>query len=462
MSPNRDATVSQLRSHEGTALQSRCLVSGRGSDLPAGTGHLVTFAPPVGATAARFRGVAAQPCVSPDRASSIRMLKRKPARQLLKSAAVTAIVMLATACAHTSDPVYAPTNAPQKATGSNATHAAPAPASPETYSDTDPTALQEFHPALDAHGTWAEDPIYGTVWTPSVAETGPGFVPYVSGGRWIYGDDYAWSSDYAWGWAPFHYGRWVHLQARGWSWVPGREYAPAWVEWRTGDAYVGWSPAPPIFVWRGGVAVTLGFAPPAPPFVYCGHADLFAPQPGRVVIMGPRAVAIGRSTHFYGAPDAHGHFHPGPPLASLHIAPERVVRATGHERGLARAQAFSRPSSTSHLGAPPSAIRRGAGKDASRARPEGARPKAAHADDARPKVPPTGEQRPKLAHAASPRPKVTHADDSRSEGRAERQAPEPHQAQRQAATRPAARNASPQVTHKPASHSEGPTHEQRK
>src|SRR5271155_3302627 len=109
------------------------------------------------------------------------MLKRERAHQWLKGAAATTIVTLAGACAHTSDPVYGPASAPHQATGSS-------------HSDADPTALQDFHRALDAHGTWAEDPTYGTVWTPSVAETGPGFVPYVSGGRWVYGDDYAWSS----------------------------------------------------------------------------------------------------------------------------------------------------------------------------------------------------------------------------------------------------------------------------
>jgi len=469
------------------------------------------------------------------------MLKRERAHQFLKGAVGTAFLTLAGACAHTSDPVYAsasypPASAPQQAPGASATYEAPASVAPgataaetsapapsgtsgpsaDSYSDTDPAALQDFHPALDAHGTCTEDPTYGTVWTPSTAETGPGFVPYVSGGHWVYGDDYAWSSDYTWGWAPFHYGRWVHLEARGWSWIPGRDYAPAWVEWRRGDAYVGWSPAPPLFAWRGGVAVTLGFAPPAPPFVYCGHADLFAPQPGRVVIMGPRAVAIGRSTRFYGAPDARGHFHRGPPLASLHIAPEHVVRATGHDRGLARAQAFSRPSSAPRLGARPPATRRAFGETRSQvAQRESAHPKAARAQGMRPKFTRTESPRPKLAHAASPQPKVTHVEGQRPaegprraegqrsaegqrpvegqrpEGRAERQAPEQHQAQRQEAARPEAarserrqepshvetrpepshvatravshgseHNTSPQVTHRAASSSpDAPAHE---
>jgi uncharacterized protein DUF6600 len=243
---------------------------------------------------------------------------------------------------------------------------APTEQNADSYDDKDPTALQDFHPALDAHGTWADDPTYGTVWTPSATETGPEFVPYVSGGHWVYGDDYLWTSDYEWGWAPFHYGRWVNLEARGWSWIPGREYAPAWVEWRTGDAYLGWSPAPPLFIWRGGVAVTVGFAPPQPRFVFCAHADLFAPQPGRVVLMGPRPVEIESRTRVYGVPGGPGHFRPGPPLGSLHIPPERIVRATGHESGCARAVAFSRPSTALRLGAHPPVIRREPGGEAPR------------------------------------------------------------------------------------------------
>src|SRR5580658_4846810 len=298
------------------------------------------------------------------------MLKRERAQQLLNVAAEMAIMTLAGACAHTSDQVYGPASAPPppRTTGSSAVYQAPAPAAPvpageepsaayaetpnpsaESYSDTDPAALQDFHPALDAYGTWSDDPTYGSVWTPSAAETGPDFVPYVSGGHWVYGDDYAWSSDYTWGWAPFHYGRWVHLEARGWSWIPGREYAPAWVEWRTGDAYVGWSPAPPLFVWRGGVAVTVGFAPPAPRYVFCAHADLFAPAPARIAIMGPRAIEIERQTYVYAAPGGREHFRHGPPLASLHVPPDRVVHATGHEHGCERAQAFAHPSTCVRL-----------------------------------------------------------------------------------------------------------------
>ena len=79
-----------------------------------------------------------------------------------------------------------------------------------------------------------DDGKYGTVWVPSAAVVGEGFVPYASSGHWVYGDDYTWVSDYDWGWAPFHYGRWVNIDGRGWGWIPGRRYAPAWGTWRVG------------------------------------------------------------------------------------------------------------------------------------------------------------------------------------------------------------------------------------
>jgi len=42
-----------------------------------------------------------------------------------------------------------------------------------------------------------------------------------------------------------HYGRWVHTPAMGWLWVPGRVWAPAWVDWREEEEYIAWAPVPP-------------------------------------------------------------------------------------------------------------------------------------------------------------------------------------------------------------------------
>ncbi|HJL16639.1 MAG TPA: hypothetical protein RMH99_13330 [Sandaracinaceae bacterium LLY-WYZ-13_1] len=44
------------------------------------------------------------------------------------------------------------------------------------------------------------------------------------------------------GWAVCHYGEWVVLDDGRWAWVPGTEWAPAWVDWRRSERYVGWAP----------------------------------------------------------------------------------------------------------------------------------------------------------------------------------------------------------------------------
>jgi len=137
--------------------------------------------------------------------------------------------------------------------------------------DMDPAALAQFQQPLAPYGTWTDDPTYGTVWVPSPSVVGSDFTPYVTAGHWALSTDnqWTWVSDYSWGSGPFHYGRWVMSQGR-WEWIPGREYAPAWVVWRSGTAdepYVGWSPMPPTYGWRGGVAVRLS-VPPVTRYVY--------------------------------------------------------------------------------------------------------------------------------------------------------------------------------------------------
>jgi hypothetical protein len=52
-------------------------------------------------------------------------------------------------------------------------------------------------------------------------------------------------SEEPFGWATFHYGRWTRLRNIGWIWVPGDEWAPAWVSWRKSNDYIGWAPLPP-------------------------------------------------------------------------------------------------------------------------------------------------------------------------------------------------------------------------
>ena len=90
------------------------------------------------------------------------------------------------------------------------------------------------------------------VWKPSVelavtpkTVSVPVYVPYTNG-QWI-------NTDAGWYFKArtpveetvSHYGRWVNTPAAGWLWVPGRVWAPAWVDWKQNDNYVSWAPLPP-------------------------------------------------------------------------------------------------------------------------------------------------------------------------------------------------------------------------
>ena len=106
---------------------------------------------------------------------------------------------------------------------------------------------QDFYDGLAPYGDWVYVDGYGYCWQPGVEE---GWRPYTNGG-WIYTNaGWTWSSDEEWGWATDHYGRWMLTTEFGWLWVPGYEWAPAWVSWRKSDEYVGWAPLPPEATWQ--------------------------------------------------------------------------------------------------------------------------------------------------------------------------------------------------------------------
>ena len=214
----------------------------------------------------------------------------------------------------------------------------------DAYQDDDPSALQDFHPALDGSGSWQDDPTYGTVWVPSPQVVGQDFAPYQTAGHWAYdNDEYVWVSDYEWGWAPFHYGRWVALDAGGWAWIPGRVYRGAWVGWGADPGYatVGWYPMGPEFVWRGGVAVGYTYAV-GPRWAYCGRADVFAPNVGARVYVGAAAAGFaGRVQPI--AVSAGARFAGGPAPSRLGFGASQVPHAAGNP-GFAKATTFARPS----------------------------------------------------------------------------------------------------------------------
>lgn len=105
----------------------------------------------------------------------------------------------------------------------------------------------EFRTGLTPYGSWRTVGRWGEVWIP--AHVVRGWQPYTVG-NWVHSEDYGWywiseSSEAEWGWITYHYGRWAFDDSSGWVWVPDNVWGPAWVDWRRGDEYVGWSPLPP-------------------------------------------------------------------------------------------------------------------------------------------------------------------------------------------------------------------------
>lgn len=99
-----------------------------------------------------------------------------------------------------------------------------------------------FEGALAPYGDWVVAGSYGRVWRPHVAA---GWRPYYYG-RWEWTNEgWLWASDEPFGWAAYHYGRWTYDPYYSWLWIPGSEWAPAWVAWRYSGDVVGWAPLGP-------------------------------------------------------------------------------------------------------------------------------------------------------------------------------------------------------------------------
>jgi hypothetical protein len=101
-----------------------------------------------------------------------------------------------------------------------------------------------FYDRLAPHGRWLDVSGYGLCFQPRLSRTTT-WRPYVDG-CWSWSTlGWTWQSNEPFGWATYHYGRWIHLTRHGWLWVPGCEWAPAWVAWRQSRDYIGWAPLPP-------------------------------------------------------------------------------------------------------------------------------------------------------------------------------------------------------------------------
>lgn len=144
-------------------------------------------------------------------------------------------------------------------------------------------AAADFYVPLSAQGEWVEISGCGRCWRPAhVAVT---WQPYCSG-HWQWTDcGWYWVSDEPWSWACYHYGCWYYDPVRFWVWVPGVEWAPAWVTWRSGGGYIGWAPLAPA---RVGVSVAVA----TPGFVFVTSDRFLDPvQPSVVVVNNTKIIS---------------------------------------------------------------------------------------------------------------------------------------------------------------------------
>ncbi len=104
-----------------------------------------------------------------------------------------------------------------------------------------PKPIQRLSPAVyyfaqkygNLYGEWLYDQMYGYVWRPFMNhQMYPwGWQPYIFGQWTSYGRQMYWVPDEPWGWVPYHLGIWQWDKKKGWFWIPGSAFAPAWVDW---------------------------------------------------------------------------------------------------------------------------------------------------------------------------------------------------------------------------------------
>lgn len=155
------------------------------------------------------------------------------------------------------------------------------PADQQNYDDDNSDAgaptYQTFYDQLTPYGNWINYPGYGYCWVPNNVD--PDFAPYTTNGSWVYTDmGWTWVSDFAWGWGPFHYGRWFEDPTYGWMWVPGYDWAPAWVVWGDYGGYYGWACLGPHDI------LSPHFRPRADQWHFCEHQYMGRHDVGQHVV----------------------------------------------------------------------------------------------------------------------------------------------------------------------------------
>lgn len=201
-------------------------------------------------------------------------------------------------------------------------------AAPQQDAQVSPEVFQQ---QLQPYGQWEYDGAYGQVFYPEVAA---GWRPYTYG-HWAWTDaGWLWVSDEPFGWATFHYGRWWYNPYRHhWGWVPGYEWAPAWVTFRFGGASIGWAP---LYVgydaWVDGYPVYYDHWN----FVPCEHfyggpvyAYIYEPTYVRTVFYSTQVSTGYVGTTSYGPPTTYVAAHSAVPITTTPMTHAATPAAAG-------------------------------------------------------------------------------------------------------------------------------------
>ena len=127
-----------------------------------------------------------------------------------------------------------------------------------------PKPLQKLSPAVfyfaqrygNLYGEWIWHSLYGYVWRPFYNDYYPwGTWHPLSYGRWsVYQSQLFWIPGEPWGWVPYHLGIWMWDAKKGWLWLPGSVFAPAWAVWDFYSGYYFWRPWS-LFDWYDGSSI---------------------------------------------------------------------------------------------------------------------------------------------------------------------------------------------------------------
>lgn len=115
-----------------------------------------------------------------------------------------------------------------------------------------PKPVQKLPPAVfyfaqyygNRYGEWLWDDYLGYVWRPFYNDLYPwgNWSPYFYG-SWTYlNGQLFWVPEEPWGWVPYHLGIWHWDKKKGWVWIPGSVFAPAWAVWDFYFGYYTWRP----------------------------------------------------------------------------------------------------------------------------------------------------------------------------------------------------------------------------